>query len=198
MVRTVGEGVHAVRRRAESLYVREAQPSGGVFVTLNSGAMLGRRVSHGRLQDEEATCRRCSLDSRRSGVRRIRVLPTLPDVLAVERFAMGRRLIVAILLLALAWQGPVLAYSASLAAPMTTSGDVTHCFGVHEASGNACDGCCSHSRTCATACTFSLAVLLPTALSLIVVAVPHLPAPNAPPPALVDRHPARLLRPPIA
>src|SRR5215831_2716220 len=107
---------------------------------------------------------------------------------------MHRRLIVGILLLALVWQGPVLAYSASLAAPMTNGAGATHCLGGHLASGNACDDCCSHSGACATACTLSLAAVLPTTLSPIVVAVQRLPAPIASKPALVENHPARLLR----
>ena len=111
---------------------------------------------------------------------------------------MHRRLIVGILLLALASQGPVLAYSASLAVPMTSdSGGVTHCFGGHLAVGNACDDCCSHSGACATACTLSLAAVLPTTLSPLVSAVQHLPAPNTSNAALVESHPARPLRPPI-
>jgi hypothetical protein len=41
-----------------------------------------------RLRDEKRTHRRGTLDSRWRGVRRIRILPTLPAVLAVERFAL--------------------------------------------------------------------------------------------------------------
>ena len=110
---------------------------------------------------------------------------------------MHPRLMVGVLLLTLAWQGPVLAYSASLTAPATSGAGVTHCLGDHLASGNACDGCCSHAGACATACALSLAAALPTTLSLIVVAVPPVRAPNASKAAVIENHPARLLRPPI-
>ena|SRR5215469_16330143 len=111
--------------------------------------------------------------------------------------AMHRRLIVGVLLLALAWQGPVLAYSASLAVPMTSGAGATHCLGDHLAGGNACDDCCPHSGACATVCTLSLATALPATLSPIVVTLQRLPAPTLSKPALIERHPARLLRPPI-
>jgi hypothetical protein len=110
---------------------------------------------------------------------------------------MHRRLLVGILLLALAWQGPVLAYSAPLAVPMASGAGATYCLGAHLTAGNACDDCCSHSGTCATACTLSLAAVLPTTLSLILAAVQRLPAPNASKPALLESPPARFLRPPI-
>jgi len=110
---------------------------------------------------------------------------------------MNRRLIVGILLLALAWQGPALAYSASLAVPMTSGAGATHCLGDHHAIGNACEDCCSHSGACATACTLSLAAVLPTTLSPIVISVQSLPAPGASRPASVESDPGRLLRPPI-
>ena len=104
---------------------------------------------------------------------------------------------VVILLLALAWQGPVLAYSASLAAPITSGADVTHCFGDDLGSGKACDGCCSPFGGCAIACTLSLAVVLPTTLSPVVVTVARVLAPNTSEPTFIESHPARLLRPPI-
>src|SRR5215472_2348573 len=109
---------------------------------------------------------------------------------------MHRRLIVGILLLALAWQGPVLAYSASLA-PMTSGAGATQCLGERLTGGNACDDCCAPAGACATACTLPLAAVVPTTLSPIVVAIQRLPVPTASKPALVENHPGRLLRPPI-
>jgi hypothetical protein len=109
----------------------------------------------------------------------------------------NRRLIVGILLLALAWHGPVVAYSAALAPISTTSGG-TQCAGDLFPNGDTCDDCCSHSSGyCATACAFSHSAPAPAALSGVVVTVSRVPARDAERPLLVERHPARLLRPPI-
>ena len=112
---------------------------------------------------------------------------------------MDRRLVVGILLLALVWQGPVLAYSASLAVPMSTISGGTHCGGAHLSSGTACDKCCnSHgSAFCSPACILSLGVALPTALPPVVVTVPRVSTPDAERLPFAERHPALLLRPPI-
>jgi len=107
---------------------------------------------------------------------------------------MDRRLIVAILLLALAWQGPALAYSVSLASPESAVSGMIQCTD----DGNGCDGCCSpHSGFCATACALSLSAVVPMSLAPIVVTAPQLPTPDASKPAFFEHHPARLLRPPI-
>jgi hypothetical protein len=107
---------------------------------------------------------------------------------------MDRRLIVGILLLALAWQGPALAYSASLTTPVGTTSGVLQCAG----GGNGCDGCCSHnSGSCAATCALSLSTVVPTSILPVPVTVPRLPAPESHKPPLVEHHPARLLRPPI-
>src|SRR5215469_5509919 len=106
---------------------------------------------------------------------------------------MDRRLIVGILLLALAWQGPAFAYSVSLASPVGTGFGTVQCTD----DGNGCDGCCSHhSGFCASACALSLSAVVPLSLAPV-VAPPHLPTPGANRPALLEHHPARLLRPPI-
>jgi hypothetical protein len=110
---------------------------------------------------------------------------------------MNRRLIVGILLLALAWQGPVMAYSAALA-PITTTSGAMPCTGDLLPNGHTCDDCCSHSSGhCGIPCAFSLSAATPAVLAGVAVTVPRLPAPDADRPLLVERHPARLLRPPI-
>jgi hypothetical protein len=107
---------------------------------------------------------------------------------------MDHRLIVGILLLVLAWQGPALAYSVSLANPESAGSGMIQCMD----DGNGCDGCCSHHPAfCATACALSLGAVVSMSLAPIVVPAPHLPIPDAKRPALLEHHPARLLRPPI-
>ena len=111
---------------------------------------------------------------------------------------MHRRLIVGILLLALAGQGPALAYSAVLATPLSSASGGVACAGTHLPNGNACDSCCSHgSGFCATACALSLTAATPVTPVAMVVIVPRAPIPDAEAPPFVERHPARLLRPPI-
>ena len=111
---------------------------------------------------------------------------------------MDRRLIVGILLLALAWQGPALAYSVSLESSVSAASGVIQCAGDQLPSANGCEGCCPHNfGSCATECTLSLSVVLPTSVPPVPVTVTHLPAAGADKPALVEHHPARLLRPPI-
>jgi hypothetical protein len=110
---------------------------------------------------------------------------------------MDRRLIVGILLLALAWQSPVLAYSSTLASPVSTVSGMIQCTELPP-NGNGCDGCCSHNpSSCATACAFPLSAVVPTSHAPVAVTIAHLPAPHTTRPALIEHHPARLLRPPI-
>jgi len=111
---------------------------------------------------------------------------------------MDRRLIAWIVLLALAWQGPALAYSVSLTSGARTTSGTTQCVGDPLPNGNGCDGCCSHnSGSCAIACAFSLGAVVPASLAPVIVTVFHSPAPDANRAAFVEHHPARLLRPPI-
>src|ERR1700741_1527466 len=99
---------------------------------------------------------------------------------------MDRRLIVGILLLALAWQGPVLAYSVTLANPASPVSGVIQCTDL-PSNGNGCDGCCSHNPgSCATLCTFSLSAVVPTSHAPVVVTIAHFPAPGADRPTLID------------
>src|SRR5215469_4185692 len=101
---------------------------------------------------------------------------------------MDRRLIVGILVMALAWQGPAMAYSASLAKSMSTASGTVLCMG-DLPNGNACDDCCSHGAgSCATACTLSLTAAIAASLSLVAVTTPRLPAPDGQRPALVEQH----------
>ena len=111
---------------------------------------------------------------------------------------MHRQLIVWVLLLALASQGPALAYSVSLASSVSTASGVIQCAGDPLPNANGCKGCCPHnSGSCATACALSLSVVVPTSVPPVPVTVTHLPAPDANRPALIEHHPARFLRPPI-
>ena len=111
---------------------------------------------------------------------------------------MDRRLTVWIMLLSLAWQGPALAYSASLTNPVSSASGMIQCVGDPLPKGSGCEGCCSHnSGSCASACALSLDAVVPTSLEPLVVTVPCVPVPHADRPALVEHHPARLLRPPI-
>src|SRR6516225_10616964 len=108
---------------------------------------------------------------------------------------MHRRLIVAILFLAIAWQGPVLAYSASLAAPTTHGAGLVQCGGEYLPMTDVCTACCSGSGSCATTCALSLGAAIPSSVTSAIVRVPHFPAPKANAPMVVEHHPARLLRP---
>jgi len=106
-----------------------------------------------------------------------------------------RSLIVAIFVLALSWQGPALAYSAALTLPASHSSGSMPCSGP---AGSACDDCCSHgSGFCAAACALALTAVIPAAVSPVVAILPGLGVPDADKPAPIERHPARLLRPPI-
>src|SRR6476659_43159 len=113
---------------------------------------------------------------------------------------MDRRLTVWIMLLSLAWQGPALAYSASLSLtnPVSRASGMIQCVGDPLPKGNGCDGCCSHNfGSCATVCALSLDAVVPTSLEPLVVTVACVPVPPANKPALVEHHQARLFRPPI-
>jgi hypothetical protein len=82
--------------------------------------------------------------------------------------------------------------------PISTTSGGTQCAGDLFPNGDTCDDCCSHSSGyCATACAFSHSAPAPAALSGVVVTVSRVPARDAERPLLVERHPARLLRPPI-
>jgi hypothetical protein len=110
----------------------------------------------------------------------------------------NRRLIAWILLLALASQGPAPVYSAFVSHAVTIASGTNHCATDPLPNGTGCDGCCSHdSGSCTTACALSLGAVIPTSPVLVVATLPRLPASEASAPALVERHPARLLRPPI-
>src|SRR5215469_17302182 len=111
---------------------------------------------------------------------------------------MHRRLIVGILLLAFAWQGPVPAYSASLAAPASYGSGLTQCGGEYVPMSDACADCCSGSGSCATTCALSLGVAIPSTVTPTIVRVPHISPSQPNTPVVVDHHPARFLRPPIA
>ena len=111
---------------------------------------------------------------------------------------MHRRLIVAIVFLAFAWQGPVLAYSASLAAPSTHGSGLAQCGGEYLPMTDACAACCSGSGSCATTCTPSLGAAISSTVPSTIVKAPHFPAPKINAPMVAEHHPARLLRPPIA
>src|SRR6516225_5008617 len=110
---------------------------------------------------------------------------------------MRRRLIIGILILTFAGQGPALAYSASLAAP-ATHGGVTHCGGGLLPMTDACAACCSHgSISCATTCTLSLGAVIASTVTPISLGIAHTSSPNTTRPMVVEDRPARLLRPPI-
>jgi hypothetical protein len=111
---------------------------------------------------------------------------------------MRQRLIVAILFLAFAWLGPVLAYSASLAAPTTHGFGLVQCGGAYLPMTDVCAACCSDSGSCATTCALSLGAAIPSTVASAIVGVPHFPAPKVNAPMVAEHHPARLLRPPIA
>src|SRR5215468_225425 len=111
---------------------------------------------------------------------------------------MHRRLIAGILLLAFAWQGPALAYSASLAASATHGSGSTRCGGDLLPMTDACAACCSHgSGSCATICTLPLGAAIPSTVTPISLGIAQTSSPNATTPMVVEDHPARLLRPPI-
>src|SRR5215471_12095949 len=104
---------------------------------------------------------------------------------------MHRRLIVGILLLAFAWQGPVLAYSASRPAPASYGGSgPAQCGGDYVPMTDAGAACCSHgSGSCATTCTWSLGAAVPSTVTSIIVRVPHTPTPSVNTPMVVEHHP---------
>src|SRR6516164_9975321 len=107
---------------------------------------------------------------------------------------MDRRVIVGILLLTLAWQGPALAYLTSLASPTSTGSGLTQCAGDQLSNANGCDDCCSHnSGSCMFACALSFTAAVPATPAPVVVRVLRFPAPHADRPALVEHDPASLL-----
>src|SRR5215470_16470995 len=109
---------------------------------------------------------------------------------------MHRRLIIGILVLVFAWQGPALAYSASLAAPATHGSGVTHCGGGLLPMTDACTACCSHgSGSCAATCTLSLGAVIASTVTPFSLGIAHSSSPNATRPMVVEDRPARLLRP---
>src|SRR5215467_4002687 len=111
---------------------------------------------------------------------------------------MSRRLIVAILLLAIGWQGPALAYSAALSTPNSHASGGMPCADHRVLDRSGCDGCCSQgSGFCAAACALALTAMMPTAVAAAVSTLPRLPVPDADKPAPVERHRGRLFRPPI-
>jgi len=75
---------------------------------------------------------------------------------------MNRRMLVGMLLLSLAWQGPALAYLTSPTGPMSTDSAMIQCAAGQLPNGNSCDNCCSHnSGACTIACALSLGAAAP-------------------------------------
>ena len=96
---------------------------------------------------------------------------------------MGRRAIAAVLLLALAIQGPLLAYAPVL----VPCGSMRN--------GTNCDFCCSHGQ-CAASCAPSITAVAPTPVAL---AVARVPATALDPriASFLDVDPGQPFRPPI-
>src|SRR6516162_5447477 len=96
---------------------------------------------------------------------------------------MGRRTIAAVLLLALAIQGPLLAYSPVL----------VPCSSMRI--GTTCDFCCSHGQ-CAALCAPSMSAVVPTPVALAISRI-RATAPDPRIASFLGVDPAQPFRPPI-
>jgi hypothetical protein len=109
---------------------------------------------------------------------------------------MQRRLITAILLLALFAEGPVAAYSAALGAG---SADNQRSCAVEAQSLTDCDRCCTPGTgaSCSASCVLTVGTAMPATDMPLILRSPSAAIPDGAPILLVGHDSALILRPPI-
>ena len=111
---------------------------------------------------------------------------------------MQRRVLAAIILVALALQGPVVAYSNALG-PLGVGSTGSPLCSVQNLSLTECDLCCSQGSgpSCSASCVLSIGAALPAMQAPVIPKARSVAIPDRGATPFIEHDPALLLRPPI-